>query len=303
MTRGERDLRAQQVAAGTLQFIQRPGLCHGQQAECGVMGASPVLGLRCGQRPLCAARRVERQPGGPLKERRRRRETSAALCPACELLKFGSNFLIWARRGLGTVPGPPIRIDSRVGGLGQRAVQFLPRLDRCRPVGRRAHQRMPEPHPRAELRQSRLLGRPRRPGTDREPPGRPPHQHRIAGRIGRRQLHQPPGLRWQRLQLPPEAVLDPPVQRYRAADSEAARQLRRRQPSRQLKQRQRVPVRVGDDPVPDPRVQRPGQPGQHRLQQLPRIVLGQAVHHELWQPGHVLARNPRREHQAHRVGR
>jgi len=189
MTRRERDLRAQQVAAGALQFIQRPGLCHGQQAERGVEGASPVLGLRGGQRPLRAKRRVERQPGGPLQERSRRRETTAAPCPACGLLKFGSDFLIWARRGLGPVPGPPIRIDSRVGDLGQRAVQLLPRLDRCRPVGRRAHQRMPEPHPR-------------------------------------------------------EALLDPPVQRYRAADPEPARQLRRRQPSRQLKQRQRVPVRV-----------------------------------------------------------
>jgi hypothetical protein len=49
MTRGERDLRAQQVTAGTLQFIQRPGQCHGQQAERGIRCASLVLGLRCGQ--------------------------------------------------------------------------------------------------------------------------------------------------------------------------------------------------------------------------------------------------------------
>jgi hypothetical protein len=301
MTRGERDLRAQQVAAGPLQFVQRPGLCHGQQAERGVRCARPVLGLRRGQRPLGAPRRVQRQPGGPLQERGRRRQTTAALGPACAMLKFGGNVLIGAGRGLGTVPGPPVRIDSRVGGLGQRAVQLLPRLERCRPVGRRADQRMPEPHPRAELRQPRLRRRPRRPGADREPPGRPPHQHRVAGRIGRRQLQQPPGLRWQGLQLPPEALLDPPVQRYRAADPEPARQLRRREPPRQLQQRQRVPARFGDDPVPDPRVQRSGQPGQHRLQQLPRIVLGQALHHQLWQPGHVLARDPRREHQAHRV--
>jgi hypothetical protein len=262
-----------------------------------------VLGLRCGQRPLCAARRVERQPGGPLQERGRRRETTAAPCPACGLLKFGSNFLIWARRGLGPVPGPPVRVGSRVGGLGQRAVQLLPGLDRCRPVGRRAHQRMPEPHPGAELRQPRLRRRLRRPGANREPPGRPPHQHRIAGRIGRRQLHQPPGLRGQRLQLPPEVLLDPPRERHRAAAPEPARQLRRRQTPRQLQQRQRVPVRVGDDPVPDLRVQRTGQPGQHRLQQLPRIIVGQALHHELRQPGHVLARHACREHQAHRVGR
>ena len=50
-------------------------------------------------------------------------------------------------------------------------------------------------------------------------------------------------------------------------------------------------------------VQRPGQPGQRRLQQLPRIVLGQALHDELGQPGHVLARDPRCEYQAYRVGR
>jgi hypothetical protein len=201
MVRGERDLRAQQVAAGMLQFIERSGLCHGQQAERRVKCASLVTGLRCRQRSLCAARRVERQPGGPLQERSRRRGTTAALGPTCGLLKFGGYFLIRARRGLGTVPGPAIRIDSVVGGLGQRAMQLLPRLQR-RPVGRRAQQRMPEPHPGAELCQPRLRRRPRRPGADRVPPGRPPHQHRIAGRIGRRQLHQPAGLCWQHLQLP-----------------------------------------------------------------------------------------------------
>ena len=52
---------------------------------------------------------------------------------------------------------------------------------------------MPEPHPRAELGQPRLRRRPGRPGADREPPGRPPHQHRIAGRIGRRQLQPAAG--------------------------------------------------------------------------------------------------------------
>ena len=79
-----------------MQFIQRPGLCRGQQAERGVRCASLVLGLRRGQRPLGAARRVERQPGGPLQERGRRREAAAALGPACALLKFGGDFLIRA---------------------------------------------------------------------------------------------------------------------------------------------------------------------------------------------------------------
>jgi hypothetical protein len=122
MTRGERDLRAEQVAAGTLQFVKRPGLCNGQQAERGVKRAGAVLGLRRGQRPLRAAGRVKRQPGRPLKEHGRRRQTTTALCPPSAQLKLGGNFLIRARRGLGPVPGSPLGIDRRVSGLGQRAV-------------------------------------------------------------------------------------------------------------------------------------------------------------------------------------
>ena len=85
-----------------------------------------VLGLRRGQRPLRAARRVKRQPGRPLEERGRRREATAALGPARAQLKLGGNLLIGARRGLGPVPGSPLGIDRRVGGVGQRAVQLLP---------------------------------------------------------------------------------------------------------------------------------------------------------------------------------
>ena len=99
--------------------------------------------------------------------------------------------------------------------------------ERRRPVGRRAHQRMPEPHPGAELDQARLHRRRRRLDRDAQPPGRPPHQRPVTGRIGRRQLQQPPGLVGQGVQLPGEAVLDPAGQRRRAGQPEPARQLRR----------------------------------------------------------------------------
>jgi len=109
----------------------------GQASGCLVARAAGVqsqmeLAFTALQNQLYAARRVERQPGGPFQERGRRHETTAALCPACGLLKFGGNFLIGARRGLGPVPGPPVWIDSRVGGIGQRAVQLLPGLDQRR---------------------------------------------------------------------------------------------------------------------------------------------------------------------------
>ena len=112
-------------------------------------------------------------------------------------------------------------------------------------------------------------------------------------------MQQPPRRFGQRLDLPPEAVLDPPGQRDRAAEPEPARQLRRGQPAGQFEQGQRVAVRVGDDLLPDPRVQRAGQ---RRVQQHPRVALGQPADGQLRQARHVLARDPRREHQAYRVG-
>ena len=53
---------------------------------------------------------------------------------------------------------------------------------------------MPEPHPRAEFGQLGLDRGRARLHRDPEPPGRPPHQRHVAGRIRRGQLQQPPGL-------------------------------------------------------------------------------------------------------------
>jgi hypothetical protein len=53
---------------------------------------------------------------------------------------------------------------------------------------------MPEPHVAVELDQSGLHGRRARLDTDAQPLGCPPHQRPIAGRVGRGQLQQPPGL-------------------------------------------------------------------------------------------------------------
>ena len=60
---------------------------------------------------------------------------------------------------------------------------------------------MPEPNPGTELGQPRLHRRHRRLYRDAQPSGRPPYQRPVPGRIGRRQLQQPPGLLRQRIQL------------------------------------------------------------------------------------------------------
>ena len=95
---------------------------------------------------------------------------------------------------------------------------------------------MTEPDLAAELDQPRVHRRRARLDTDPQPPGRPPYQRPVPGRVGRGQLHQPPGLDGQRGQLAGEAVLDPAGQRGRGGQAEPARQLGRAQPARQLQQ-------------------------------------------------------------------
>jgi len=52
-----------------------------------------------------------------------------------------------------TVPGPPIGVGLRIGGVGERGVTAAARLGRGGSVGRRAHQRVPKAHARTELDQ------------------------------------------------------------------------------------------------------------------------------------------------------
>ena len=64
------------------------------------------------------------------------------------------------RRGrsrLGAVPGAPIGIVVWIGRVRQRPVDLPPLRRRRRPIDRRAHQRMAEPHPGADVREPRTL--------------------------------------------------------------------------------------------------------------------------------------------------
>ena len=132
------------------------------------------------------------------------------------------------------------------------------------------------------------------------PAARPPHQRRIAGRLGRRDQQHPPGLRGQDLRLPPETLLHAAQPRHRTGHPEPAGQLRDRQPSRQLQQRQRVAVRLGHDLIAHPHIQRPGQ---HRVQQRARVRLPQTSDHKVRQVSQVGAGDTAAEHDAHRLPR
>ena len=95
------------------------------------------------------------------------------------------------------------------------------------------------------------------------------------------------------------AARDAVRDRHRAGQPEPAGQLRRRPTSRQLQQGQRVAMRLGDDLVADPRIQRPGQ---RRVQQRPRIILTQPLNYKFRQSRQVTGRDTGPEHQADRLG-
>jgi hypothetical protein len=68
---GERDLAAQPVRPGALQLVQRSGLRGGQEFQRLAKRARLQAGLRRGQRPPGAARRVGRQQRRAFAEGRR----------------------------------------------------------------------------------------------------------------------------------------------------------------------------------------------------------------------------------------
>ena len=76
-----------------------------------------------------------------------------------------------------------------------------------------------------------------------------PQKRRVADRFCGRQEQQPPRVAREPRQPPREALLDPGGQRQRRGQAEAAGELGGRQPARELQERERIPARLGDDPL------------------------------------------------------
>jgi hypothetical protein len=72
------------------------------------------------------------------------------------------------------MPGATIGIGLRIDRLGQHSMRFLAVAKVSGPVGGRAHEGMPKPHPDPELDQPGFLGRPARVASDPEALSRPP---------------------------------------------------------------------------------------------------------------------------------
>jgi hypothetical protein len=155
-----------------------------------------------------------------------------------------------------------------------------------------------EPHPDPRLDEAGGLRGAGGGGLEPEPVGGAHEQRQVPDRLGRRDQHELARGVGQRLDPPQEAALDAMREGHRARDPEPAAELGRRQPVGQLEQRERVPPRLGDDPVAKLLVE---PPADRRLQQGARVVVRQPLDHELRQAvqRQVVARLADREDQAH----
>ncbi len=131
---------------------------------------------------------------------------------------------------------------------------------------------MAKPNPRTDIQHPRpRRGLERRAG-DTEPRRGPPHQRGIAEGLGRCDQDQLLRVLGQVLQPPQKALLDPARQRQELGQPEPAGELRGRQASRKLEQRERVSAGLRDDPIPHARIERAGD---HPRQQRTGILVGE----------------------------
>ncbi|HEX3834040.1 MAG TPA: hypothetical protein VHW04_18815 [Solirubrobacteraceae bacterium] len=192
------------------------------------------------------------------------------------------------------MPSSAIRIDVRIGGLRQGAVDSAPFLQPGCPVYSRANQWMTENHSGTKLQQPFGFDGFRNRLGDSELLRRPPNECRVTDWIGCRHEQQASRVTWKIGQPPREALLDARGQRHRRRQTKAARELRRRQPARQFQQGERVPAGLGNDPLEHVLVQRSRQGG---LQQRPCITMPEGQDVKLRQSREQGALLPRGEHE------
>ena len=197
------------------------------------------------------------------------------MSPPGGLLQLGGYRLVGRRRGLRAVPGTSVGIDRGVGRLGESSVHLVLLVGRNHAVRNGTHQGMPESHPRAELDQSRFLGRGRGIRIKAEYVGGTPENRDVTQRLGGSNQKEPPSVRRERLKPAEKALLDATRQRYRVGVRESLGELSGGPRAWQLEQCEWVAAALGDYSLADARIHRPlvsPSPGGrgHRLRSGPR---------------------------------
>ena len=157
---------------------------------------------------------------------------------------------------------------------------------------------MTEPNPGTKLGQASLSGRNGCRGADAEPGRGAPYQRRVTRRVGRRDDQQLTGRIRECIDTAPEAFRQAARAFPRAGKPEPARQLCRGQPAWQLEKCQRVTMRLGDDLLAHPRVDRADK---HPVEDRPRVLVAQAVDGTTRQARELWCYRTRGEDQADRL--
>ena len=201
-------------------------------------------------------------------------EPAARPGPARRLLQFRGDLLVGGVRRLRPVPRAPVRVGDRVGRLGQRSVDVLSLRRRRHAVGRGPNQRMPEADPLADLDEPPGLCRGGCIGSQALNSRCPPQDGRVAERLGRGRGEEPPAVRRERLDSSQEALLQAAGQRQVARLGEDIGELRNRPGTGELDQGEWVSARLGEDAIPDTRVERRAD---HGVKQRPGVRPGKAA--------------------------
>ena len=222
----------QAIDSRAIQLLERADRRNRQQPLRGCRRAGVELSLRGGHCALAADPWAGCQLGSPLQKRCGRLRARACLRARRAALELDCHGLIRSGGCACTVPGPPIGVGLRIGGVGERGVTAAARLGRSGSVGRRAHERVPKAHTRTQLDQPRVLSRDHGVGSDAEFVQRAQQQSHVAHGLRSRNEQQLPRLVGKRFDAPQEALFDAARQRLRIGKPEPAGHLGRRQATR-----------------------------------------------------------------------
>ena len=130
------------------------------------------------------------------------------------------------------MPCAAVRVDARVGRLGEGLVHALALGQSCRAVDGRPHERVAEPYAAGEIDQTGGLRGSCGLRAESETAGRLPEQRDVADRLGCGREQEASGLGRERFEPPLEALLDPTRQGRDVQEPESTRKLGRRQSTR-----------------------------------------------------------------------
>ena len=213
-------------------------------------GLPEVLGRA--DQPPGPRRRLQGERGGPLQRGRGRGRATAEAGPAGRRLQRRGGRLIRADRGRGQMPGPPVGVEPVGQHRDHRLVDGLAGREGGALVDGRGDQREAEPQLLAvDFDQPGPLGRLKGLGAHAKGGAGRQHGGQVANVLGRRDQEQRLGLGREPPHPGQERPLRPGTERQPRGQQRAAVELVAGQDRRKLRQGQRVPVGLVDQPVAD----------------------------------------------------